>query len=204
MKSILIGLIVLTLLASCSGDAENVQTKDEAAAAFYSYNEGTTKLEWTAFKTSERIGVPGGFNEVEITGDSSDDPTEVIKSLVFSINTASVETNNEDRNGKIAKHFFESIKTPVITGKVKSLGKNGKAIIEIKMNDVSVDVEGDYTLDDTDFTFKSMIDVASWYAMNGIEALNAICKDLHTGTDGVSKLWSEVELSFSTSLKKTI
>ncbi|MFT5582308.1 MAG: hypothetical protein ACI9G9_001573 [Psychromonas sp.] len=32
-------------------------------------------------------------------------------------------------------------------------------------------------------------------------ALNTICKDLHTGDDGVSKLWSEVDLNFSTVLQ---
>lgn len=69
------------------------------------------------------------------------------------------------------------------------------------MNDISIDVEGDYTFESNTFTFDSMVDVASWNGLPGITALNTVCEDLHTGEDGVSKLWSEVQLSFSTTLK---
>jgi hypothetical protein len=55
-------------------------------------------------------------------------------------------------------------------------------------------VEGDT------FTFESSIDVSSWNALGGIDALNEVCEDLHKGDDGVSKLWSEVSLKLSTTL----
>ena len=114
--------------------------------------------------------------------------------------TSSVETNDEGRNGKVAKFFFETINTPTIEGKIKSIGKDGKATISVTMNGIDVDVKGDYTLEGGDFSFTSTIDVSLWNALEGIKALNAECNDLHKGKDGVSKLWSEVALSFTTSL----
>ena len=96
--------------------------------------------------------------------------------------------------------FFETIKTASIEGKIKSLKDNGKAIVAVTMNGITVDVEGDYTLKGGDFTYTSTIDVSAWNALAGIKALNSECNDLHKGKDGVSKLWSEVALSFSTSL----
>ena len=71
------------------------------------------------------------------------------------------------------------------------------------MNEMTIEIEGDYELNVGIFTFDAMIDLSLWNAISGVDALNAICKDLHTGEDGVSKLWSEVKLSLKTTLKKT-
>ncbi len=190
------------LLFSCGGN-DTETTKSTSEKCSYSVVNENSTLEWTAFKFTERKGVTGTFREINIDGlESSEDPKTLIESLSFSIPTSTVETENTERNGKISKQFFGTISTENITGEVKSLGKNGKAVISIKMNGVSKDVTGDYTLNAGTFVFKAAIDVVDWNAGSGIAALNAICKDLHTGTDGVSKLWSEVDLSFTTVLKK--
>jgi len=202
-KYILISATLLTgLLFSCGGN-DNETTKSASEKCTYSVVNENSTLEWTAFKFTERKGVTGTFREINIDGlESSEDPKTLIESLSFSIPTSTVETENPERNGKISKQFFGTISTENITGEVKSLGKNGKAVISIKMNGVSKDVTGEYTLNAGTFVFKAAIDVVDWNAGSGIAALNAICKDLHTGTDGVSKLWSEVDLSFTTVLKK--
>ena len=189
-------------LSSCGGDKTATEdATQQEKNCFYSYNSGSTVLEWTAFKFTEKTGVNGTFNKITIEGmEKSDDPKKMIESLAFSIETASVETQNEERNGKIVKLFFGSIATPMITGKVKSLSDNGKATIEIEMNKMKKDVVGQYTLEDGIFDFSAKIDVLNWNAGNGITILNTVCKELHTGADGKSKLWSEVDLSFTTEL----
>lgn len=202
-KNIIYGLFILSAVAltACSGETKTEETAEPKKTCFYTYNSGTTVLEWTAFKFTEKAPVKGTFNTINITGkEGSDDTKKLIESLEFSIETASVETQNPDRNGKIAELFFGTIATPQITGKVKSLSDNGKATIEIKMNGIKKDVVGEYTLEEGKFTFASTIDVMNWNAGKGIETLNTACKDLHTGTDGKSKLWSEVDLSFTTEL----
>jgi len=198
-------LLLAIGLTACSGEAETTTGPDEEPerGVIYSYNEGTTELEWTSYKTSGKVPVAGSFNEIEVSSEEGADVKAVMESITFSINTASVETNNEERNGKIAEHFFQTINTPTIEGSVKSLGDNGKAVIAITMNGITFDVEGDYTLEGADFSFISTIDVSSWNGVPGIDALNTVCEDLHTGEDGVSKLWSEIGLSFSTTLKVT-
>lgn len=193
---------LVTGITSCGGKEEPAteQVKEEQAC-FYTYNKEMSVLEWTAFKFTEKTGVKGTFNEFNISGmERSDDPKKLIESMRFSIPTATVETQNEERNGKIAKLFFGTIGTDEIKGKVKGLSDNGKATIEIEMNNMKKDVVGDYTLEGGKFTFNATIDVMKWNGGAGITALNTACKDLHTGTDGKSKLWSEVELSFTTEL----
>jgi polyisoprenoid-binding protein YceI len=205
MKKLNLYFVIILLfigLASCGGDKKASEDESqEEKSCFYSYNSASTVLEWTAFKFTEKKGVVGTFNKITIEGmEKSDDPKKMIESLRFSIETTSVETQNEERNGKIVKLFFGTITTPMITGRVKSLSDNGKATIEIEMNKMKKDVVGQYTLEDGMFNFSATIDVLNWNAGNGITTLNTACKDLHTGADGKSKLWSEVDLSFTTEL----
>ncbi len=190
------------IMSACKGESESAAESidNSQAACFYSYNEGATTFEWTAFKTNDKTPVKGGFNEISVESEASDDPIAVLESITFSMKTSSVETNDESRNGKVATFFFETINTATIEGKIKSIGKDGKAIVSVTMNGITIDVKGDYTLKGGDFSFNSTIDVSSWNALEGIKALNAECNELHKGKDGVSKLWSEVDLSFTTSL----
>lgn len=189
------------VFASCGGEVEEVMDDKPLEICFYTYDNATTEFAWTAYKTTEKVAVGGTFNVIDITSDSSsDDAAALIESMKFSIETASVNSANEERDGKIADLFFGTLNTASIDGRVKMLKDNGKAVIEISMNSVKADIEGDYTLVDGKFTFNTSVEMSIWNAMNGIETLNEACNDLHTGEDGVSKLWSEVALSFSTQL----
>lgn len=202
-KNIALAFSAAILLASCADETTpTVETEDESPVCFYTYNSGTTTMEWTAFKFTEKAPVKGTFTEINVDGTlESDDPMMILSSLSFSIPTSSISSQNEDRDGKIVKHFFETIGTDKLTGKVVKLDDNGEAILEVTMNKMAKEVKGKYTFTDGKFDFSATIDVATWDAIPGINALNAICKDLHTSTDGKSKLWSEIDLTFSTTLK---
>ena len=202
-----LGLSILFLTACGSGNDENTTaegTKAEAetseASCMYRYNEGTSKLTWTGYKTSAKKGVPGSFNEITVSSEQNEDPKKVIESINFSIKTSSVETNDESRNQKISTLFFDVMNTPFIEGKIKELKDDGKAVFEIMMNDITIDVEGDYKLDGAMFKWSTDIDVSAWNGLMAVESLNEACKDLHTGEDGVSKTWSEVNLSLEVEL----
>ena len=204
MKHIYFPLIIAlgTLaLTSCSSDN---QSKDSSAteeqSCFYSYNDGASTLEWTAFKTNDKLAVAGTFNEITVEAEQAESQLDVIRSISFKINTKSVETNNEERNGKIVEHFFAVINTPEISGKVVSVNEKGETTIMLTMNGISIDVKGTSKLEGDTYSFESSIDMLKWNGMAGINKLNEVCKDLHTGPDGISKLWSEVALKFSTTL----
>ncbi|MFA7272463.1 MAG: YceI family protein [Crocinitomicaceae bacterium] len=191
------------LMASCAGEPKE-ETQDQPEVCMYTYNPGSTTMEWTAFKFTEKTPVKGTFTEINVDGEeAAEDPLDLLKSLSFSIPVSSISSQNEERDAKIVKHFFGTIGTEKITAKIRGFNANGGDLkVEITMNGVSFPVKGNYTLVDGKFDFSTKIDVADWNAMSGITALNTICKDLHTGADKVSKLWSEVDLTFSTTLTK--
>jgi len=204
MKLYTLSALCLTLvLASCGGEETEAAPKDDSEKCFYAFNEEGFELNWTAYKTSDKVAVGGTFNEVTFTKSESEDPAEAIASIEFTINTGTVNSNNEERDAKIAEHFFGTIKAESIKGKVKSVDlASNKAVVMITMNGISIDVPGTMTLENDAFAFDAVIDVSSWNGLAGITALNTICKDLHTGNDGVSKLWSEVAIGFHGSLDK--
>lgn len=199
--TLFLGIVFGTsILTSCGGETAEEQTQQ----CNFSYNANNSVIEWTSFKFTERKGVKGSFNDYLIDGVSSA-PTakELVESLAFTIQTNSVETNDPGRNEKIANFFFGTLETPVLSGKVNKLMDDGKAEIEISMHGITKKVMGTYKLDDIYFSFNASIDVLDWDGATGIDALNAQCIDNHTGPDGVLKLWSEVDLSFTTTLDKT-
>lgn len=204
MKKIYFSLIIVAGIlsfTSCSNsnEAEDSTSANESAC-FYSYNEASTTLEWTAYKTNDKVPVAGTFNEISVEAEKAENQLDVIRSISFKIKTSSVETNNEERNGKIAEHFFNVINTPEIIGKVVSVNDKGETTVMLTMNGISIDVKGTSKLEGETFSFESTIDMLSWNGMAGINKLNEVCKDLHTGPDGKSKLWSEIALKFSTTL----
>lgn len=221
MKNIYIsGLGLLLLFSSCSGGEETQEPSSEQTVenCIYTYNPALTKLDWTAFKFLRKAGVPGTFTTINVEGSKSGgNPKSIIKSLSFSIPVSSVETNDPGRNKKIDSLFFGTLNnTSLLSGEVVSLGemkkacetcngKIGRAVLRVTMNEITNDVEGDYTLEDNIFTFNTEINVERWNAQSGIKSLNEACKDLHTDAengDTESKLWSEVTISFSTELTK--
>ncbi len=202
MKILLASFLIVLSFTSCNSNKEKKEEVKKTQECFYEYDEIKSSLEWVAYKTNDKKPVPGTFNDIKMDGTKGKSPKEVIESLKFKMRTESVETNVPDRNKKIAEHFFNTINTPIIEGEVKELRNDGKAVLMITMNNTPVKVTGNYVLSENDFSFETTIDLSLWNALEGIKTLNDACKELHTGEDGVSKLWEEVKISFKTTLKK--
>lgn len=212
IHSILALAISASVITSCGGqDESNEETEvkvKEVENCIYTYNPNKTDLNFTAYKFIRKAGVGGTFTGLQVEGELVGAiPKDIIESLSFSIPTSTVETNNQDRNKKIDSLFFgELAGTHMITGEVVSLNeKTGKATLSITMNEITNEVEGDYSLVDNKFDFSAEINVNEWEAQEGIKALNEACKDLHTDVengDTESKLWPDVTLEFETVLDK--
>ena len=213
IKQTLFALTVLTVtISGCSSDESSEKEADikvnEIQNCVYTYVPGKSDLRFTAYKFLNKTGVGGTFSSYQVDGDLTGAvPKDIIESMSFSIPTSTVETNNLDRNKKIDSLFFGNLEnTALLTGKVVQLNEeNGMATLEITMNDITNDVEGEYTLVDNKFNFSADIDVNQWNAQKGLSALNEACYDLHTDVangDTVSKLWPDVSLEFETILEK--
>ncbi|WP_044200785.1 YceI family protein [Flammeovirga sp. OC4] len=197
----LIGALLIAAV-SCSAPNQSSETSSSSSneevksEAKYSYDPNGTVVSFTAFKTTDKVGVGGKFLEFDVTPKTAEvsNAIDILPGLTFSIPVSSIETNDKGRNGKIVQYFFGTLaNNETIKGEVKSVS-NGKATVSITMNDMTKDVELVAKADKNVVVMKGSIDVATWNGLDAINALNKVCYDLHKGADGQSKLWSDVEL----------
>jgi polyisoprenoid-binding protein YceI len=211
MKKIVLPLSLFAAFAmsSCGGgETPKSETKKEITSCFYTYDETAgAEVRWKAFKTTDKVGVPAKFDEVNVSaGPKSTKVTDILEKIKFNIPSASTNTANKDRDMKIVKHFFGTMEnTDLIVGQVKSAegdNKSGKCTFYLTLNNVEKEVILNYSVEDALLRLTGEIDVANFGANAAVDAINKACEVLHTGPDGVSKTWSTVELLIETTLKK--
>jgi hypothetical protein len=179
-----------------------IQSSLIAETCEYEYDSNSTNLTWTAFKFTERTGVNGKFDTINVKGTKkSKTLLGSLEKISFSIPTDSVNSNNPDRDSKIKKYFFGEGK--LISGSFSNIDSNGSAILLLKMNNQSRKIPVNFLIKEgKDLEVNLSIDVNDFQLSNGLDALNQVCDELHKGKDGVSKLWPNVDIKINTSVNK--
>ena len=67
----------------------------------------------------------------------------------------------------------------------------------ITMNGITERLDFVYTIADKVFQLDATMDLNKWNAQKAIESINEACKELHKGSDGISKTWDEVAINIS-------
>ncbi|PIB36960.1 hypothetical protein BFP72_16890 [Reichenbachiella sp. 5M10] len=192
-------ILALFALYSCSPKKAQEEKSEEATAVVY--DVAAAQVKWTAFKLTDRVGVSGTFNEVDVTAGGAGSVETVLTNGMFSINTASVDSNEATRDPKIKESFFGVFNTPAITGTIVS-AEGGKGQVELMMNDTTNMVPFSYITSDSTLVLTTSIDVTNWNGAAAIDSLNSVCELLHKGSDGVSKLWPDVTVQVTIPAKK--
>lgn len=190
--------ILLAVLLNCGKKTG----KPDYSQCSFTYEASATQLQWTAYKFTERLGVPGSFNSVELMGaHAAKDPASVFDGATFRVDGLSVNTNNAERDQKIRTAFFAALKDKgAITGKVIA-PPAGAASFVLKLNGVEKTIPA--TVDRSalpELKVSFALDLADFNALGPLAALNKVCSDLHKGKDGKSKLWPDIQVSISTRL----
>lgn len=206
MKKIIysFGLLAFTLASCGGGEAESATTTDTVEVCNYSYDSSATELTWTAFKLTEKIGVNGTFNQINVTAkDSAADMFAVLTGATFEIPIASLNSQDPVRDGKVTRSFFGNmIETSSITGTVNSISAT-TASVAILMNGITKEYTGTVTVDAETITMTTTIDLVDFNAQTSLDSLSVVCAEKHTGPDGVNKFWSTVDIAVKTTLVKT-
>ena len=209
MKKIIYSLFVLATLAnftSCKSESkketsEKEEIKLENNAAF-SLQDADNEINFTAYKTSEKIPVGGSFKKVTIT--SNGDGTtakEAINNAEFSIPVSSIFTKDSSRDFKIKKFFFGIMdKTELLSGKL-ILENDSIGYSDLTMNGVTKKLAFKYSINGNVFTLNGNLKITGWNADKALNSLNEACKDLHKGADGVSKTWDDVAINITSTFK---
>lgn len=217
MKKLLFSAAIAATMIGCSSpesksEAQTAENKSEAATVdtencpYVLANNGL-EVHWTAYKTSEKIGVNGRFEDIMAEGmDANAEPIMVFQHAKVIIPIAGLNSDNEIRDPKIKDSFFGSLGINELIGKVRTIEPttetNGKITLSVMFNQIENPVVGEYTVEGNEITAKFDINVEEWNAASGITELNKVCEDLHTGADGKSVLWPDVTVTIKAKVKK--
>jgi len=197
MKSILnisfLAILLISITTSCTNNSENKNNSNSKKELTFS--SAQTSIKWTAYKTTDKLGVKGTFHENIVTNDTSATKLEdIINSTKFKILTSTVYTGNEPRDYLIKTYFFGTMmNTDTISGSFSS-AKDGKGIVSIKMNDVEFKNDFTYTFLNDSLKINATLLLDNWNGYTALSSLHEQCFDKHTGPDGVSKTWSDVDV----------
>jgi polyisoprenoid-binding protein YceI len=194
--STLISVIPLTLQAA------------DGTHCTYQLDAAQAKVAWTAYKTTEKVGVTAGFNSVQITaGKAAKTIPAALKGASAKIDGLSVESNNEVRNANLKQAFFGLLKNKAdIKAAILSAqgdDKQGTAVMNLTLNGKTRKVPMSYTVTDAGLEASGTIDALDYNGSKALKALNELCYELHKGKDGVSKTWSDVALKVTAPIIKT-
>jgi len=216
MKQLSILITISLFLFSCArektGSGDATDTSVDAKNCTYSVQPAFTTVNWTAYKTTARVGVGGTFTDLSITpGKEEGSVTEIMTNLSFGLDIASTSTKDTSRDRKIRQYFFGTMagwlpeEERLISGTintVQGVDTGGIARITLRMNDLENEVDAKYRLEGNKLILETSVLVDDWDASSSIDSLNSVCEDLHKGEDGVSKLWPDVDVRIESVLKK--
>ena len=212
MKKYIVSLSTLTaaiLMTACGGSepekkempAEKMEKAPEVCT--YAYDNAKTTILWTGFKHTAKVGVKGKLETFEVTAEPNEDPMKVVEGTAFKIATNQINSGDPVRDKKIAEIFFGAMaNTEYITGTITSVSETS-AKVQLNLNNVEKEIDFGMEMEGEKVVLSGSIDLNDFEAESARLALNEACEAKHTGEDGVSKLWSEVEIKVSTTLTKT-
>ncbi|MEZ4923593.1 MAG: YceI family protein [Crocinitomicaceae bacterium] len=203
-KLLILGLA--PLMMACGGSSEEEGTDEEEVTeetCTYSYDAESTVLTWTAFKLTEKIGVDGTFDQINVTAAESEDMFGVLTGATFEIPISSLNSQDATRDTKVKNSFFGVLGTEAIMGKINSIDAT-TANVSINFNGFDIAYDGTVSVEGETITMKTTIDITDYDdGQTAIDSLGAVCSEKHTGPDGVNKLWSDVDIAVKTTLVKT-
>ena len=206
MKLTKIGILLLSItLFSCGEEAP--KTDNASSKTMYQIDSESVTLKWTAYKSTDKIGVGGEFGKINVKDVSlSDSPEGVIDAVSFSVPVSSLFTGNTDRDWKLVNLFFGVMdQTEFIKGTFHALegdASSGKGVMDLVMNGKTADLPYGYTIERDSMFISAKMNVLEWNGQEAMDSLNLACYDLHKGADGVSKTWSEVDIKASVAIVK--
>ena len=209
-------LIASGFLISCGRESatETVEgaTDDPSVTApapecAYTLGDNATNVYWTAYKHTGKIAVKGKMDSVVVTGtETASSPIDALTNANVTIYTASINSKDDIRDKKLREIYFGSMtNTKVISGNLLSWegsGVEGTCTFNLAMNDTAQQVTGSYIVDDVTVQIRFTIEPSSWGVEDAIAKLGAACAEKHTGEDGETVFWPDVDILIEVALNK--
>lgn len=154
------------------------------------------KLTFTGYKFSEKTPVSGTFKEINWFAPSEQALTDVLAGSALAIQTSSIDAGAEARDANIKASLFKTLmRGHTIRAVARSISPSAKKLnVDLFMGGGVRPVSLDYTTKNGEVVLKGVVDLMDLGYTEAFKALADQCRDLHTGTDGKAKTWSDVAI----------
>ena len=212
-------LVLLTsfsFLISCGDqsveDTTETNIEEPAPAATepecsFTLGDDATSVYWTAFKHTAKLEVKGQMDSIVVTNTAT--ATSVMDALTgaqVQIFTSSINSKDEVRDKKLREIYFGSMSNtePIVGNLISSegTGTEGTCTFSLTMNDFEQTVTGEYIVEDATVQIRFTIEPNQWGAQEAITKLGEACAEKHTGEDGETVFWPDVDLLIEVALTK--
>lgn len=204
LSKVSILLLGVFLFSSCDQVKKltSQENQFDNTGKMYSIVPKTTTVFWTGYKTTAKTPVKGQFTKLILTASkSAKSAREAIDGVEFSIPVSSLFSNEESRDTKLKVMFFGVMdQTEFLSGSLHIVNDT-LANVNLKMNGVSKEFPLSYFISGQMLSMEGSINVEDWNGLAAITSLHTVCLDKHTGSDGISKTWSEVGINVESYLK---
>ncbi len=197
-------ILVASLFISTSALAAKTE-------CIYQLDPASVKVNWTAFKTTEKVAVQGTVVDVKV---ESPQKSKSLKALLQkTIGSGSFDSVKKSDSGNPARDqtvydkFFSLLANHAqfkgTFSSVKGDDAAGTVTLMLSVNQKKEGVPMTYKLaDDGAFEATGSFDMLSLGMQKAHESIHTACEVLHKGKDGVSKTWTELALKISGMIKK--
>lgn len=200
-------MMLFCSMISCNNSENKTSkknTKESELSELQKFTIDTSGLSilWTAYKFTDKMGVSGTFNKYLFEPKNTlGTISHILNKSKLSLQTVSVNSADPIRDFKLNTYFFKTFNTSKITGIILK-AKDGEGLIDLKMNRISKKIPFSYAIENDTVRLFTHINLIQWKAEEALKTLNTECYELHKGTDGVSKLWPEVDVVIKIPLQK--
>ncbi len=194
MRKIFLSLLFIGLAATSCGKKNTETITEEVVVEGVSTpvtQELSYSIEWTAFKTPQKVGVKGTFDQVSLTGLNTDATSLVdeLKGAQFVIVTSSANTGDPARDNTLAMNFFSKM-----VGNINGFFgdfKDGKVTVHLTANGITTEKEFTYEATENEVKLNGSVDIIEDFKANdAFNALHQACGALHEG-----KTWTDVSIA---------
>ena len=197
MKKIInFSLIIVLSIAIFSCKNEKKQKEKPVAEASYSIDAEKSRVQWTGYKTTDKVAVNGTFKEISILEmNSGNTATDALEGLEFEIPVSSIYSKDTIRDGKLMRLFFGVMENTLSLKGKFSVKDASNGNIALSMNGLTKELPFTYDMSKDTIMINATMDLNVWETQNALASIHEACLELHTGADGVSKTWDEVGIS---------
>lgn len=189
----LITIISITLF-SCG--KEKKQEEKPVMEVSHSIDADKSSVQWTGYKTTDKVAVNGTFKEINILKmNSGGTAAASLEGLEFEIPVSSIYSKDTIRDGKLKRLFFGVMENTLSLKGKFSIKDASSGQIAISMNGLTKELPFTYEMSKDTILINAKMDLNIWETQNALASIHEACLELHTGADGVSKTWDEVGIA---------